>query len=70
MSTAGTASDARFVHFKDELHRVVVDVVDLSRIDRWSVPPINAKSRTQVELAIPSGRRYLYRSPPSREVDF
>src|SRR6478672_3896953 len=22
--------------FKDELHRVVVDVVDLSRIDRWS----------------------------------
>ena len=28
----GTASS----DFKDELHRVVVDVVDLSRIDRWS----------------------------------
>lgn len=37
----GTASpkhgaDTRYLQFKDELHRVVVDVADLSRIDRWS----------------------------------
>ncbi|HXD85405.1 MAG TPA: CpaF family protein [Urbifossiella sp.] len=53
--------DARYVHFKDELHRVVVDVADLSRIDRWSrdrlrteVHDLGRKLAPQVDRQIPT----------------
>lgn len=34
-ASAGSEADSRTVRFTDELHRAVVDVIDLSRLDRW-----------------------------------
>lgn len=55
------AGDTRYLHFKDELHRVVVDVADLSRIDRWSrdrlrseVHDLGRKLAPQVDRRIPT----------------
>lgn len=64
-----TEPDPRFLKFKDELHRVVVDVVDLSRIDRWP----EARLRTEVdELArklAPQVDRKLPRDDVGRAAD-
>ncbi|MFO0805663.1 MAG: CpaF family protein [Gemmataceae bacterium] len=55
------AADTRYLHFKDELHRVVVDIADLSRIDRWSrerlqseVQELGRKLAPQVDRKLPS----------------
>ena len=60
-----TGNDPRYLEFKDELHRVVVDVADLSRIDRWS------KDRLRDEVH-DLGRKlapHVDRKLPSADVD-
>jgi pilus assembly protein CpaF len=54
-------SDQRYLKFKDELHRVVVDVADLSRIDRWSrerlrdeVHGLGRKLAPQIDRKLPA----------------
>src|SRR5579872_4939501 len=54
-------ADPRYLKFKDELHRVVVDVADLSRIDRWSrqrlrdeVHGLGRKLAPQVDRKLPT----------------
>src|SRR5437868_2916228 len=69
MSTAGTASDARFVHFKDELHRVVVDVVDLSRIDRWSRDRLRDEVHELARRLAPDVDRRLPKDEVERAAD-
>ena len=66
----GTASpkngaDARYLQFKDELHRVVVDVADLSRIDRWSRDRLRDEVHTLGRRLAPDVDRKL----PSSDVD-
>src|SRR5579872_4277732 len=55
-------ADQRYLKFKDELHRVVVDVADLSRIDRWSrdrlrdeVQDLGHKLAPMVDRKLPAG---------------
>jgi pilus assembly protein CpaF len=57
----GHGADPRYLKFKDELHRVVVDVADLSRIDRWSrdrlrdeVQGLGRKLAPQIDRQLPS----------------
>ncbi len=52
--------DPKYLQFKDELHRIVVDVADLSRIDRWSrdrlrteVLELGRKLAPQVDRRLP-----------------
>jgi pilus assembly protein CpaF len=66
----GTASnrggaDPRYLHFRDELHRVVVDVADLSRIDRWSKDRLRTEVHDLGRKLAPQVDRRL----PSNEVD-
>ncbi|HEY3789417.1 MAG TPA: CpaF family protein [Urbifossiella sp.] len=56
-----SGADPRYLNFKDELHRVVVDVADLSRIDRWSrdrlrleVHDLGRKLAPQVDRRLPA----------------
>src|SRR5947209_749100 len=69
MSTAGTATDARVVHFKDELHRVVVDVVDLSRIDRWSRDRLRDEVHELARRLAPDVDRRLPKAEVERAAD-
>ena len=60
-----TGADPRYLHFKDELHRVVVDVADLSRIDRWSRDRLRDKVHTLGRRLAPD----LDRKLPSADVE-
>jgi pilus assembly protein CpaF len=59
------ANDSRYLHFKDELHRVVVDAADLSRIDRWSRERLRSEVHDLGRTLAPD----VDRSLKSAEVD-
>jgi len=55
--------------FKDELHRVVVDVVDLSRIDRWSEARLREEVLGLARKLAPQVDRRLPRAEVERAAD-
>lgn len=61
----GRRAEPRFLAFKDELHRVVVDVTDLSRIDRWSEERLRDEVYGLARKLAPQ----VDRSLPKREVE-
>jgi pilus assembly protein CpaF len=68
-ATAHAHPDPRFVHFKDELHRVVVDVVDLSRIDRWSRDRLRDEVQKLGHRLAPEVDRRMPRAEVDRAVE-
>lgn len=60
--TNGNALDPRALAFKDELHRMVVDVIDLSRVDR--MPPERLRAEV-AELARRLAPQVDRRLPPA-----
>ena len=65
----GTESETRYLQFKDELHRVVVDVADLSRIDRWSRDRLKSEVQELGRKLAPQVDRKLPSSDVTRAVD-
>jgi len=61
----GSTEDIRVLRFKDELHRAVIDVVDLSRIDRWSETRLRKEIRGLATEMAPNFDRTL----TSAEID-
>jgi pilus assembly protein CpaF len=64
-----TESDPRYLNFRDELHRVVVDVADLSRIDRWSRDRLRNEVQDLGRRLAPQVDRRLPASDVDRAVD-
>jgi pilus assembly protein CpaF len=65
MAVATGTAPTRYLHFKDELHRVVVDVADLSRIDRWSRERLRSEVQTLGRRLAPEIDRKL----PAADID-
>jgi pilus assembly protein CpaF len=61
--------DPRYLHFKDELHRAVVDVVDLSRIDRWPEERLRDEIHSLSTQLAPRIERRLPKADVSRAAD-
>jgi len=61
--------DPRYLRFKDELHRAVVDVVDLSRIDRWPEDRLRKEVHTLGHDLAPRIERKLPAADVSRAAD-
>mgnify|MGYP001018561776 CR=1 FL=1 len=64
MAAAPPIDDPRYMTFKDELHRTVVDVADLSRLDKWDRPRLRKeveglarKLAPQVDRSLPADKR-------------
>src|SRR5580692_1412583 len=62
-------SDPRYLKFKDELHRVVVDVADLSRIDRWSRERLRDEVQGLARKLAPQIDRQLPTAEVNRAVE-
>ncbi len=62
---APAAPDARYLRFKDELHRTVVDTVDLSRLEKWSEERLRGEIRGLARRIAPDVDRKL----PAGQVD-
>src|SRR5580692_9645885 len=69
VASPGHGADPRFLKFKDELHRVVVDVADLSRIDRWSRERLRDEVHGLGRKLAPQIDRKLPTSDVDRAVD-
>ncbi|QEL13258.1 CpaF family protein [Limnoglobus roseus] len=63
--SSDAATDLRAAHFRDELHRTVVEALDLSRIDRWSPERV----RTEVHTLAAKMAPRIDRSLPKPVVD-
>lgn len=68
-ATAHAHTDPRYVRFKDELHRVVVDVVDLSRIDRWPRDRLRSEVQELGHRLAPQVDRKMPRADVDRAVE-
>ena len=58
-------ADPRYLRYKDDLHRVVVDVADLSRIDTWTRDRLRREVHDLARKLAPRGDRTL----PPADVD-
>jgi len=69
MPAAAREDDARFLAFKDELHRVVVDVADLSRLDKWDRPRLRREVEELARLLAPQVDRDVSAADRDRAVE-
>jgi pilus assembly protein CpaF len=66
---AVTQEDPRFLGFKDELHRTVVDVADLSRLDKWDRPRLRKEVEGLARRLAPQVARRLPAESRDRAVE-
>ncbi len=63
------STDQRAAHFRDELHRTVVESLDLSRIDRWSKDRVHTEVHTLASKLAPRIDRALPKPVVDRAAD-
>ncbi|MBL8866204.1 MAG: CpaF family protein [Gemmataceae bacterium] len=62
MAATPDTADPRAARFRDELHRTVVESLDLSRIDRWSPERVRTEVKALAEKMAPRVDRSLSKS--------